>query len=479
MAALLLDSIWLRGYSGSMISPNARETQQPAFAPARARRTVAVWRCSPTEKRVVLTAFFLALIWPVYLTVSVGPVNISPARIMALFAIAIVGLFAFTYQHRMLQFIQIARRNPLMVALFFAYMAWRLIADAGGTDPASSYTLTVLDIVASSFFLVTLMVVAMNSTSAIIEAIFWADFIFIVIGLFELVAGFSISPFLTRFSSMSSEQLLVYTMDNYRGDIFRVRALSSHPILFGSYVAAALPVLLHLRLNGRKRSIRSLSLPLIALSPLMLIASNARSALAGGILALLCFYALRAVRAGRRNPMFLALIFFAGTITVIGAMATSAASGGLDAANELLAGRDKVERASSEARVEMLTRGSNALKESPIIGYGDGQAVKVAGLRGLQNMLTIDSYYLSIALNFGYVGFALNALLLTTIMAGGYAASTKRGIDADQSGIAALTAASACIIMCAVTVTSSEYFIIIYALGAISAVTLARPRLNG
>jgi hypothetical protein len=436
------------------------------------------WRCSVTEKRVTLAAFFLMLTWPVYLTVSLGPINITPARIMSALAIVVVSLFILVFQHRTLQFIQVVSKNPVMMATFVVYLIWRLISDAVGTDPPSSFLLTILDLVSSGFFLITLMAVAMSSSRAIIEAIFWADLIFIVVGMFELVAGYSVAPFLTHFSSMSPDLLAAYAIDNYRGDIFRVRALSSHPILFGSYIAAVIPVLLHLRVNGRRIEIRILSVVLLALSPLMLIASNARSALAGAAVALFCFYALRAIRVGRRDPKFLALIFVVGTVAITGALATSAASGGLDAANQLIAGRDKIERSSSEARMEMLDRGTNALQERPIAGYGDGQASIVAGLRGIHNIVTIDSYFLAVALNFGIPGLIINVLFFITILRAGYIASTRPGLNADQSGISALTAASVCILLCAITVTSSEYFIIIYALGATAATAFARPRRN-
>jgi O-antigen ligase len=174
----------------------------------------------------------------------------------------------------------------------------------------------------------------------------------------------------------------------------------------------------------------------------------------------------------------LALIFVVGTVAITGALATSAASGGLDAANQLIAGRDKIERSSSEARMEMLDRGTNALQERPIAGYGDGQASIVAGLRGIHNIVTIDSYFLAVALNFGIPGLIINVLFFITILRAGYIASTRPGLNADQSGISALTAASVCILLCAITVTSSEYFIIIYALGATAATAFARPRRN-
>lgn len=453
-------------------TPPKQLTPDPQLRPS---RIMSAWRGSALEKRVSLTAFFLTLIWPVYLTVSLGPINITPARLAATGAIMVIWLYMFAVDRRMMQYIRILRYNPLMLSLFSLYIIWRLVADTGGIDPANSYILTVLDVIASGFFLITLMVVGMDSTNSIVECIFWADLLLIAIGAFELLAGFSIAPILARFSSGSSEALTAYSADVFRGDIFRVRSLSSHPILFGSFVSACLPILLHLLKHGTRGHVRILSAMFLVASPILLLASNARSALAGGLIAVAAYYLLRMVRAGRRNPIFLFLLFMVVSIGILGALATTAANGGFEAVSELIAGRNAIERSSSEARLEMLDRGMNALNFRPTSGYGDGQAAKIAGLRGAQNALTIDSYYLVVAVNFGYVGLAINALLLLTILWAGFVASTKKQVMQDQSGIAALCAASVCILTCAFTVTSSEYFIIVYALGAVSAVALARP----
>jgi hypothetical protein len=457
-----------------MKNADATVLLQPAFTyrPGKARSG---WSCSAVEKRVVLTALFLTLVWPVYLTVALGPVNITPARVAAALAMLVVGLCIVTIESRAMQFIRILRFNSIMITLFFFYIFWRLAADFGSAAPAASYLLTVLDIVSSGFFLITLMVVAMDSTDSIIECIFWTELILIAAGLFELFAQFSIAPYLVPFSSMTAEQLAGYAGDTFRGDVFRVRSLSSHPILFGSLLAAGMPILLHLRVNGRRRYIRLLSVILFIASPVLLFATNARSALAGAVISVLTYYLIRAIRSGRRNPVLLLLLIMGSAILVLGSMATSAASGGIDAVTELISGRDNIERSSSESRIKMLDRGMDALNSRPIMGYGDGEAIEIAGLTNANNLRTIDSYFLVSAVNFGYFGLFINVCLLLAILWGGISASTKMGADIDQDAIAGLTAASMCILTCAVTVTSSEYFVIVYALGAVSAAATARP----
>lgn len=429
------------------------------------------------ETQLARTAFFLCLVWPVYLTIGLGPVNITPARVAAVVAMSGLISSLLANKQRLRQYRNVLRANRLMISLFVMFIAWRLFANIASLDPEGSYLMTILDIASSGFFILILISPAMISTVSIVEIVLWGDFVLIGIGLIELITQSSVAPLLVPFSSGSMDKVAGYSTDVFRGDFFRVRSLSSHPILFGCYVAAAAPILIYLRVHGRHFYIRVASLVLIMLSPLMLVASGSRSVLIAAVIAISSYYLLSLVRVGRRNPMFFIVVLFGFTTLIVGVLATTVANENITSVSQLIAGRDAREESSSNSRLEMFDRGINALNLRPITGYGDGQAIEVAGLMNpVTKLRTIDSYYLVIAVNFGYIGLAIDGLFLLTILVSGVLAATAKNASGDQDAIAALCSASISVLICAITVTSSEYFIIIYALGAASAVAIARPR---
>jgi len=451
---------------------------QQTISNAQAYRAAPSWRTNVSERRTVIVALAFALIWPTYLTAGLGPLNVTPARLFSLFAFIVVVYRTIVDRQRGSQLVSILGRSPAMFGFFVLYTLWRLYCDTLGWDRAGSYVLTTLDIISGSFFLLTLTSISSFSVQKIMLVIFWANAILILIGLGELAAHKSVAPFLSRFSSMSAEKLVVYGSDVYRGDIFRVRSLSSHPILFGSFVAACVPVVLHVRQTSKTKFTQIAAVAMLALTPVIILSTNARSAIIGGVAGLICFQFIRFVQVGTKSARWLTVYVLAALLSAPVVIIGAASSNVLDHVAELVQGRDRAERGSSANRLIMVRRGLTMLERRPFVGYGDGLANRVAGLVGHNGVLTIDSYYLAQALNFGYVGFALNLLFLLSALVNGFQASLNKSIPfIERSGIAALFGASVCIVICAITVTSSEYFVIIYALAASAAATMARGRL--
>ena len=91
----------------------------------------------------------------------------------------------------------------------------------------------------------------------------------------------------------------------------------------------------------------------------------------------------------------------------------------------LVKGRSTAETGSSQARVIMLERGQKLLADQPVQGYGSGLAALQIGLLPGQRSLTIDSYFLTVAIESGYVGLGLFALGWLAVAARGALAGMK------------------------------------------------------
>jgi O-antigen ligase len=97
-----------------------------------------------------------------------------------------------------------------------------------------------------------------------------------------------------------------------------------------------------------------------------------------------------------RNSLAYILYAILATVVVTGIVAISAVM--LPGFIDHLVDMDK---GSSSARVEMLTRGMSAIIDKPLLGYGHGMSVYLAGMVGSDGHLTIDNYFLSMALDEG------------------------------------------------------------------------------
>lgn len=138
---------------------------------------------------------------------------------------------------------------------------------------------------------------------------------------------------------------------------------------------------------------------------------------------------------------------------------------------ELVQGRSNAEVQSNLARDEMIRRGFEATSDSPITGYGHGQSAIKAGVAGRNDFLTIDNYYLSAMVDFGFVGLSLLLAFLTSIIIVGLRAACATADDFTRSIIVAMTAAAAGLIPGLFVISSWDSTVIIFLVAGI----VARP----
>jgi O-Antigen ligase len=370
----------------------------------------------PGRKGRLLLNYWLVLIGacPAYLPFKFGALpGLNPLRIC-------FATVALVLLHSMLTSAQLRRtlsenfsRFPWASRSLLAFAIWQTISAIIGDEPALSlYYLSKSFLPAIVIFCATL-TYHRN----------WQDvqrtLTFSLIGT-SISCAISIvewktqsNPF-TPFISSDPDQMadLQWILaDKSRGGSYRVSGVFSHPLALGEYLCMTLPIILLTLFRSKATSIRWFAAVLIPLSIAAIYSTHTRSTALGaasGVLVITLLVGIRSLRQNRR----LGLAMF-GWMSIVVTLACTAALfvGG----TYLAQGRNSAESGSSQARIEMVRRGMGLLSERPIQGYGAGLAAIKIGPIGGHRELTIDSYYLSVAIESGGVGIALLGLFLSVV----------------------------------------------------------------
>ena len=210
---------------------------------------------------------------------------------------------------------------------------------------------------------------------------------------------------------------------------YRVIATSTTPLSFGELMAMAVPFVIYL--VDRNPGLKSLLIAVTVESLILfgLTQADARSGFGGFIVAHFVYLALFVVSYQKKHPSSLlgpalratfpvVLVLGASAILFIGRIRKHVLGGGMHAG-------------STNARADQFALFAKKIWGSPIFGFGAGQGGPKIGYMTPGGRLTIDSYYISIAMDYGFVGFfVFYGLVLGAIWKAASIALTRR----DQIG---------------------------------------------
>ncbi|MGN3975247.1 O-antigen ligase family protein [Tsuneonella sp. SYSU-LHT278] len=269
------------------------------------------------------------------------------------------------------------------------------------------------------------------------------------VAMLELIRGESIVAALGLTGLMAGNQMIneAITAVQIRDGAVRVQSVFNHPIVFGQLMMAMMPLPLHFLMTGEKKVkvIWIFALGAIILCGFL---SNTRSALVVGIIAAVCYFALYFLNPRRRG----------GFLMIVGAAIASylLAPVGVELASQIAYGRNSGEFGSFKAREAQIATGLEALEDRPVSGFGSGHSLRVAGLTsGRYRIITIDNFYLSSALEGGYLGLTFVTLLFFAIVLCGVKRSFSNTRVAQRSLLMAYTA-MAFSLMCGLVVISIQ-----------------------
>ena len=184
---------------------------------------------------------------------------------------------------------------------------------------------------------------------------------------------------------------------------YRAQAIFGTPLGLAEYLALTLPFVLHFvtrRFSPRIRLAAAISIPILLVAVIL---TDAKLGSIGCVLGILLYIFAAAYRSWQRNKQSLIAAFFLYLYPVGLALFVAAIFFSLRLKVMILGGSSHA--ASTDARIVQYTIGFQKFLERPF-GYGIGQGAVTLGFgKDIGGMITIDTYYLSILLEYGIAGF--------------------------------------------------------------------------
>lgn len=365
---------------------------------------------------LLLFAAILLPVWPVYLFLKLGPLPIlTPPRVI-LYAVSALWAYDMIFSPwRRAQFVLAVRKSGAvtsLVFLFFLLGFFSLPFAEGRSISIPEFARQVLIWLIPYCAVLTycrrqrdfaLLMKAFALGAAVVASIAIAE-----VATRQLLAGV-LSPLIAD----DSEWLRNAQAQKIRDGVFRAQASHTHPLSLGEHLAFAAPfafAFLASAQGWRGRVLWSAALAAIIAGA---VATNSRGAMlvmivgVGAMAAMLTWRFLKRASASRWRPLAgLAVLAFIAVspLAAVGTHAVISGKGGVSAAN------------STQSRIDQIELAWPKILKRPVGGYGTGRSTRVLGYWGL--MLTIDNYYLTLALDYGFPGPAVFfALLVAWAMA--------------------------------------------------------------
>lgn len=379
----------------------------------------------PVTRIIALLALLFQFLWPRYLFFQFGGKGISGFTLVAA-ALLVSAIMSLFIRHRLRSKVGVGvARSKLQVGLFVALWLWRFLCDVtvgGGGQAAFGTFLDLLYL--GSWFISGVIIFADDRIRGYVPyAMLVAVLVATLFGLVEYQTGVPLARML-GFGNLSLDAAS-FTQDLSRGGANRVRSLFSHPIVYGQMIGGLAPFALFL-LFSRRLGDKFLGALMALAIGVSLVLCNARSPLVVTAVAIVCFMAFYLFDLRRKLRLFLAML---GLMVAVAAMPI-----GLNMLDQVLSGRSAEEASSTTARTIQIDRGTTALRGSPIMGFGFGSAGEYAATRaGDGTRVSVDNYYLTVAVESGYVGLALFLALLMAMCLQGLRAIYSATLDRARS----------------------------------------------
>jgi O-antigen ligase len=366
-------------------------------------------------KRVASLMFLLAIVWPQYIFLSAASLpRVNPFTLGSFLFLSLVAVIALHYRKFAAELTsQLASIRGLVIVYVF-WMCWRILASAIVDFPVARILEIFREFVfVHSAFFVALMLTRSNGWRArLTTLLIFSSFLVASAGIVEAVE--QRNRFVAFASAGEAGQLgsviANIASEKLRSGTFRVQSVFGHPILFGQFLGAVLP-LLFVAFASRRGVLYRLLIVVVALLCLVGIwKSGSRS----GVLAAVTSIAVLALLVWWRVLKY-SNVFRGLAIALVPVLILGAAVGAM-AVQELVRGKSQSEASSSSTRLVQLNAAISAISDSPILGYGQSSALGLAGVTGAGGLLTMDVHYISLLLDSGVVGFVLFVVLAVWVV---------------------------------------------------------------
>ncbi len=361
---------------------------------------------------LVFSAAALMPFWPTYIHVSIGSLPIlTPPRVIMYVLTAIWAYDMTVSPWRRAQFLVAVKRRPWLVGLVFGFFFLN----------AASVPLAEGKVMAAQAFFRQSIILLLPFCVFLTYVRRWRDFRLILIlttlsavavsaiALGEAATKTLLASKLSPFIGSDERWLQVVQAVKSRDGVFRAQATHTHPISLGEYLCFCAPLALAFMAEARWRR-RWLWAGAFVLIVAGVVATNSRGAMLAlvpglGVMLFICL--LRVMRDPARSA-------FRPAIGLLSLVMVAASPVFLYAAHTLVTGEAGTSAArSSQSRVDQVKMAWPKIEKRPVLGYGTGRAARIVGYVGRN--LTLDNYYLTLAVDLGLPGPILFLLLLIAL----------------------------------------------------------------
>lgn len=429
----------------------------------------------------LLFAFVIsAVAWPNYIAVDIpGLPWITVARITNFPLALLFAVCLSTSRHFRQDIAKVWNVTPLVKGLLLLFLAIQVFAVADSTLKAQSIQKFLVDQTGwTAVFFTGIYIFLRPGRAERMAKILWGLVIFVgVIGIFEWRAERVLwAGHIPNFLKIDDPSVVLTLAGSRRLHVgaYRVESTFENPLGLGEYVALSLPFVMHFAFSAKADGLRlaaRLSIPFVVFVAFI---SGSRLGIIGCLLGLAFYTGIWAFLRWKRDPgsLLATLILLAyPVITALGALSIMF----VGRVRHIVWGTGS-QAYSDMARHDQITMALPLILKRPW-GYGIGRAADTLGYAPF-GAITIDNYYLSIALDYGILGFiAFYGMLLACIFYSGKRV-VEAPFEAEELGLlkASAVALTNFIIMRSVFSEEGNNYIIFMIMGMMLAL-LYRSRL--
>lgn len=386
----------------------------PLSVPLITMAVVIVWLLPDTGRaptkllNQLLLAFFIAMIcWPNYLALALpGMPWITAIRLVVTPMAAVFLVCLSVSSNFRKQLLEIIELTPVIWKLLATFVTIQLISIVFSRKPSiSTDKFVVAQLYWTLIFFTSCYAFTIPGNARRLASLMWYAALFVaLIGLWEWrLQRLPWAGHIPSFLRVDDELLAGLMKGSARAatGLYRVKSVFTTPLGLGEYLAFATPFVLHAILTRQNYAVKLAGVATIVLIFAILLRADTRLGMVGFLLSflltLLAWGALR-WRENRHNlwaqglvllypvlfSAFIASTFFVRRLAV-------------------LVWGSGAQQASTDARKVQFAMGLPKVFKEPW-GHGIGQAADTLGYYS-SGTLTIDTYYLSIALEYGVIGF--------------------------------------------------------------------------
>ena len=364
----------------------------------------------PFGRMATLLVWFVAatVLWPNYISLDLpGLPWINPPRI-AVFALLAIGLFSYaTSAELRSEIATVLRVDKFLIGAFWVFWATTTISIVLSPQIPFSLNKWLNNQIYWTFLFIFAAWLGTKGQviERVVKVILWTTIVVAIETIYEYHIGqVPWMNYIPSFLNIDQGYLVNVLKAQSRAgtDIYRAHGTFTVSLVCAEYFAIVYPLLIHAMVSARNFIERSLLLFGLTAVLVAMWLTNARSAMIGFFLAVFVYGSFAAFRYWRRNRQSLMAISTLVALPVI-ALSFLALSLTWNRLHVITFGGGQ-HQASSEARATQWAMGTPKIKANPI-GHGPGEAGQVLGYANLGGQLTIDTYYLSLLIEYGIVGF--------------------------------------------------------------------------